>query len=229
MPPVEIVSRPSSSQRALACSTSSAIVDADERAERERALVLDARGSAVLAGLQDPLAADRARRAGSAHSGPVLERERGRLAAVVCAPGSAESALNVSRLVSVPSATVFRRRGPERARAAASTAPGLRDRALRRVGAHRDGLQPLGAHDRTEAAAAGVAAVVRDGRVADEALTGRADRGNPVGGSELRAQPGLGLGRGQAQSSVASMIRVPSASTTSADGVSQAPRTTIAS
>ena len=87
--------------------------------------------------------------------------------------------LNVSRLATVPSSRYFAVAGPnERC-----------DRSLRRghhagrVGHRRraacrataDGLEPLRAHHRPQAAAAGVAAVVADGGVADQVLAGRAD------------------------------------------------------
>ena len=65
-------------------------------------------------------------------------------------------------------------------------------------GRHRDGLEALGAEHRAEPAAAGVAAVVADRRVAHAALAGRADRGDPQARPSALAQPGLGVGGRQA-------------------------------
>ena len=197
MPPAEIVSTPSSSAQRDRGEHRVGVADPDERAERERALVLDARGAAALRP-QDPLAADRARRAGVAHRGPVLERELRASPRRSCGPGSAESALNVSRLESVPASRYFAVAGPnERARrsfAAASTAAGSCD-GRAPVRAHGDRLEPLGAHHRAEPAAARVAAVVRDGREADQPLARGPDRRDAVGGAEPLAQRRLGLRR----------------------------------
>ena len=55
--------------------------------------------------------------------------------------------------------------------------------------AHRDRLQPLGAHHGAGAGAPRQTAVVGDRRVADPALTGGADRRHPECGSQLGAQP----------------------------------------
>ena len=116
-------------------------------------------------------------------------------------PGSAESALNDSRFASVPRSRYFAVAGPnERARRSLEAGEHrlrIGDGAAGRS-AHGDGLQPLGAQDGAEAAAAGVAAVVGDRRVAHEPLAGRPDRGDAVRGPELLAQPGLGLRRRQA-------------------------------
>ena len=54
--------------------------------------------------------------------------------------------------------------------------------------AHGDRLDVLAAEHRAAAAAAGVAAVVRDRGVAHGALAGRADRGDPEVGAEPRSQ-----------------------------------------
>ena len=148
-------------------------------------------------------------------------------------PGSAESALNVSRLASVPRSRYFAVAGPnERARRSLRGGEhrvGIGDRATRRR-AHGDGLEPLGAEHGAEAAAAGVAAVVRDRRVAHEPLAGGPDRGDPVGGPELLAQPLLGLRGGQAPEVAGVDDRARRRRRRSAaDGVSHAPRTTIAS
>ena len=220
VPPVEIVSSPSSSQRALACSTSSAssmptsgpsanTLSYSTRAIAARAVLRSARSRS------STTRRSRARRPGPRARASVVSPPKLR-------PGSAESALNVSRFVSVPALAVLRRRGAERARAQVlrrgEHRAGLRDRALARR-PHGDGLQALGAHDRAEPAAAGVAAVVRDGRVAHQALTGRADRGDPVGGSEPRAQPRLRLGGGEPPEVGGVDEPAPSPSTTSADGV----------
>ena len=66
------------------------------------------------------------------------------------------------------------------------------------AGAHRDGLDVLGAEHRTEPAPAGMPAVVRQGRVADAALPRRADGGDPPGLAEPFAHRGLGVRRGPA-------------------------------
>ena len=75
---------------------------------------------------------------------------------------------------------------------------GVGERRLHAGAAHRDRLDVLRAQDRAEAAAAGVTAVVRDGRVADEPLAGGADRGDAPRRSEPLAEPRLGLGGGKA-------------------------------
>ena len=106
--------------------------------------------------------------------------------------------------------------------------PGRRPGRARR--ADRHGLEPLGPEHGAEPAAPGVAPLVRDRGVADEALPGRA-RWPPPGrrGRGARAARGLGSAAGRPQTSAPSSIRAPSSSTTSTDGVAHAPRTTIAS
>ena len=57
--------------------------------------------------------------------------------------------------------------------------------------AHGDRLDVLAAQHGAAAAAAGVAAVVRDRGVADRVLAGRADRRDPIVGAEPRSQRSL--------------------------------------
>jgi hypothetical protein len=66
-----------------------------------------------------------------------------------------------------------------------------------RSGAHGHGLELLGAHDRAEAAATRVAAVVRDRRELDQALARGPDGGDAPGRAEPGAQALLGLRRRQ--------------------------------
>ena len=189
MPPAEIVSTPSSSASATASSTASGspmptsgpsanALSYSTRAEPPL-LVRRIRSQPIEHDAQESRTAARSSSASSVVSAPKLW------------PGSAESALKVSRLESVPASRYFAVAGPkESARSAfeaASTAGRVVDgRAA--VGADGDRLEELGAHHRAEPAAAGVAAVVRDRREADELLARRPDRGHPVGGAEPRAQ-----------------------------------------
>ena len=101
----------------------------------------------------------------------------------------------------MPSSRYFAVAGPNdrsrRSRAACEDRGRVGCRDLRRR-ADRDRLQVLRAHDRAEAAAAGVPAVVRDRRVPDAALAGRADRGHPPAPAEFAAQLRVGVGGGHA-------------------------------
>ena len=147
--------------------------------------------------------------------------------------GSVAMALKASRLASVPSSRYFAVAGPNerarRSRAAASTAGGSAGATLRRR-ADGDRLEALRAEHRAEAAAAGVAAVVGDGRVADEPLARRADRRDAPGLAEPLAQPRLGLRGGQPPEVAGGLeARRRRRRRAGPRAPSQAPRTTIAS
>ena len=190
----------------------------DERAEGEHALVLHARLAPALVAMMrsQPIEheAQLSRTAARSSSSSV----------VVSVPklwlGSAESALNDSRFASVPRSRYFAVAGPnERARRSLRpSAPPPDRRGAAGRSPHGDGLELLGAQDGAEAAAARVAAVMGDRRVAHEPLAGGPDRGDAVRGPEPLAQPGLGLRRRQAPQVAGVDPRAPSPSTISADG-----------
>ena len=235
VPPAEIVSRPSSSQRPLASSTASGSDDAAQRAEREHVLVLDARPACRRRPCRCARSRSSTRRSCRARRraprrGP-RRRARGASANVAAwklRVGSVAIALNASRLASVPSSRYFAVAGPNersrRSRAAASTACGSAG-ATFVDGADRDRLEVLGAEHRAEAAAAGVAAVVRDRRVPDAGA-------RPPGRSTPPATPGRAARAAAAsasaadrpQRSPAGSSRGPSPSTSRTDGSSHAPR-----
>ena len=103
--------------------------------------------------------------------------------------------LNVSRFVAVPSSRYLAVAGPnDRLRqVAAELGQLVRMRPLAALrAAHGDRLDVLAAQHGAAAAAAGVAAVVRDRRVADRVLAGGADRGDLIVGAKPRAQRRLG-------------------------------------
>ena len=192
MPPVEIVSRPSSSQRALASQhrrrgrrrrTSGPSANAlsySTRAERPSLVVMIR---------SQPIEHDAqlSRTAARSSSASVVVS----VAEVVA--GQRRERVEGEQVRERAEVAVLRGGRAERARAevlgGGEHRGGVGDRAALRGGAHGDRLEPLGAEHRAEPAAAGVAAVVRDRRVADEPLAGRPDRGDAVGGSEPRAQP----------------------------------------
>ena len=92
--------------------------------------------------------------------------------------GRAAKRLNVSRLATVPSSRYLAVAGPndrcDRSRGRRHHAGRVGHLDALRAG-HRHRLEPLGAHDRPEPAAAGVAVLVADRGVADQVLAGRAD------------------------------------------------------
>ena len=136
--------------------------------------------------------------------------------------GSVLIALNERRLASVPSSRYLAVAGPKerprRSRAAASTAGRVRERRLHARASDGHGLDVLRAQHGAEAAAAGVAAVVRHGRVAHEPLAGRADRGDAPCRPEPLAQARLGAAAGRPHRSPAGSMRAPSPSTSRTDG-----------
>src|SRR6202007_2175786 len=106
--------------------------------------------------------------------------------------GSAEIALNASRFARVPSSRYLAVAGPKersrRSRAAARTAAGA-------AGDRRGFLAPQAG---AETAAPRVPAVVRDRRVPDAALAGRADRRDPPAPAKQIAQLPVSIRGGQA-------------------------------
>src|SRR4051794_32957617 len=181
--------------------------DAAQRTEREDVLVLDAHALAAGA-LVDVLAADGARRAAVARDAARLGEVLGGQARGVGERRLAEVAgrqrgdrVEREQVRERAELAVLRRRRAERA--PAQVARGLEDRArvgrghLRR-GPDRNGFEELGPEHGAEAAAAGVAAVVRDRRVLDEVLARGADRGDAPRLAEPLAKARLGLRRGQA-------------------------------
>ena len=102
-------------------------------------------------------------------------------------------------------------------------------RDLRR-GPHRDGLEELRPEHGAEAAAAGMAAVVRDRRVPDQALARRPDRGHAPRLAEPLAQARLGLvGREAPEVAAPAPAAGRRRRRAATDGSRHAPRTTIAS
>ena len=196
MPPALIVSMPELVAALRRAQHGVGVADAAERAEREQALVLDAhaRRARRRRCARSRWCTPRSSRA-SSRAWRSASRARGSAASSnvplwKLRVGSAPKRLNVSRLVAVPSSRYFAVAGPnerfDRSRLSAVSSRGLRplDAPL---AAHGDRLDLLGAEHRAAAAAAGVAAVVRDRRVAHQALARRPDRRDAEAGA--RAAP----------------------------------------
>ena len=117
-----------------------------------------------------------------------------KVAAVKLRVGRVRTALNASRLASVPSSRYFAVAGPKlrarRSLAAARTAGGSADCSPACAALTSDGLDVLGPEHGAEAAAAGMAAVVADRGVADAPLPRGADgRGPPPAAEPLPHAP----------------------------------------
>ena len=124
-------------------------------------------------------------------SGEMPPRRRTSPRLEVARRAARRAALKASRFAAVPSSRYFAVAGPrercERSRAEPRrSSPGCAHPGLDRP-AHRDRLEVLGAEHRAQAAASGVAAVVRDRGEAHARLAGRPDRGDPpVAGERAR-------------------------------------------
>ena len=198
---------PRSSQSAAGGEDGVGVGHAAQRAEREDVLVLDSRGAAAGRGV-DVLAADRARGAAVARDEPQLvQLLRGELRRAL--EGRGAEVARGQRVDRVEGEEVGERAelavlgggGAEGAGAEVARGGehllGVRDRRLDAGAPHGDRLDVLRAQHRAEPAAARVAAVVRDGRVLDEPLAGRADGGDAPGGAEVVAEALLGLRGGE--------------------------------
>ena len=165
-----------------------AVLDAEQRAQREQRLVLETHRLAF-GRPEDVLAADRARRAGLAtqlvHGVQRLGRDLRRTlegAVRKVARRQGVEPVEGQHVGDGAELAILRRGGTEAP--LRQVARGRHEAA--RVGhldalrpAQRDRLEALGSHDRTEAAATRVAAVVGYRGVEDKRLAGHADRGGP--------------------------------------------------
>ena len=185
VPPALIVSMPSSSHRLEARSTASASLTPHERAQREQALVLQPDAAGV-AERVDVLAPDGAGGAARARPGvrgaELLRRDAGgpfERAALEVARRQRAEAIERQQVGRGAQLAVLGGCGTERPFRQVPAVLGqlarVRPLAALRA-AHGDGLDVLAAQHGPAPAAAGVATVVRDRRVADRVLAGRADR-----------------------------------------------------
>ena len=204
VPPAEMVSSPSSSQRRLASSTASGS-DTPHSGPSANTFSYSTRVLLPAGALVDVLAADRARGAAvardAARLGEVLggePRRVGERRGLEVARREGRDRVEREQVGERAELAVLRGRRAERARAQVACrrehrlGVGGRDLGCR---PHRDRLQQLRAENRAEAAAAGVSAVVRNRRVLDLALARGADRRDPPSLAETLAQARLGRRR----------------------------------